>query len=548
MRKCLTLLAFLSASLAGVLYAQVGVGTTSPQAAFDITSTTQGILIPRIALTSRIVQAPVVNPQGGAVATSTLVYNTNTAGTAPNNVVPGFYYWSGSQWMAIAGSTPPSSDTAWLTTGNAGTVSTTNFLGTTDAQNLVFRAGGANKFEIAHGTNQILASQPGAVSSPTYSWNAAPTYGFYMASGTNIRVATNGVNRLQFPDANQIHAMADGTAALPFYSWSNATGTGMFKVGNTTASQLGLSTAGSERVRITQTGNVGVGTTAPATVLEVNGALSLEEGIALTLVNGNNNNINLGTTPYSLYRITGPTTPFLINGVVPAASANGQIVTIENTTPNDMTLVHQSGTSTTANQILVPGSKNLILKGQYSTVTLQYNATQQKWIVKSYAGDVQQATQQNIYSVRGVTDITKASVTHPNPRVFTDMQDMTLTFTPKGSVVYVNFSAAGDLNTNGMPISNNILFQLVNASTPTTALAGMISVSSDFAEYNYGTLTAVASGWNVAMNMYPLPVTPGVPITLKVQWAAQGIVAGTANNLCATGAHFSHRSFTIIDP
>lgn len=544
MRKCLTLLAFLSASLAGALYAQVGVGTTSPQAAFDVTSTTQGILIPRVTLTSRIVQAPVVNPQGGAVATSTLVYNINTAGTAPNNVVPGFYYWSGSQWMAIAGSTPPSSDTAWLTTGNAGTVSTTNFLGTTDAQNLVFRAGGANKFEIAHGTNQILASQPGAVSSPTYSWNAAPTYGFYMASGTNIRVATNGVNRLQFPDANQIHAMADGTAALPFYSWSNATGTGMFKVGNTTASQLGLSTAGSERMRITQTGNVGVGTTAPATMLEVNGALSLEEGTALTLVNGNNNNINLGTTPYSLYRITGPTAPFLINGVVPAASANGQIVTIENTTPNDMTLAHQSGTSTAANQILVPGAKNLILKGQYSTVTLQYNATQQKWIVKSYAGDVQQTTQRDIYAVKGTTDISQSP-----DLTFYDMPEMTLTFTPKNSIVYVSFGASGDVEPStlfNISAGHNVSVRVMNVTAANRVEGGATSISTDYAYYS--NTHYIASGWSVSMNMFPVSVTPGVPNTIKLQWRSNstGSTHRTYNHV-ATASSFHHRSFTIMD-
>lgn len=548
MRTSMTLLALLGVGIMGVLQAQVGVGTTTPQAAFDVTSTTQGMLIPRVALTSRLVQAPVTNPQGGNVVTSTLVYNTATAGTAPNNVAPGFYYWSGTQWVAIAGSSAPPASDAWLVTGNTGTDPTTHFVGTTDDKDLVFRTNGNKKFTMASATNQILSAGSGAVSSPAYSWEASPTYGIYMASGTNIRIATAGTNRLQFPNAAQIHAMADGKADLPFYSWVNAPTTGMFKTGNFALAQLGLATNGVERLRITQDGNVGVGMTTPATKLEVAGALSLEEGAAITLANGINNNISLGAVPHSLYRITGPTAQFSITGIVPAASANGQLVTLENTTNRDMILVHQSGGSLAANQFLIPGADNLVLKGQYATVTLQYNATQQKWIVKSYAGAAQQATPQTIYSVRGTTDITKNSVTHPSPRVYTDMDDMTLTFTPKGSVVYINFSAAGDLNTDVMPISNNILFQLVNASAPTTALAGMISVTSDYAEYNSGWNSAVASGWNVAMNMYPLPVTPGVPITLKIQWAAQGIVAGTANNLCATGAHFSHRSFTIIDP
>ncbi|NLL29082.1 MAG: hypothetical protein GX259_09820 [Bacteroidales bacterium] len=84
----------------------VGIGTTSPHAtaALDITATNKGLLIPRIALSSTTIAAPVTTP-----ATGLLVYNTATAGTAPNNVVPGFYYWDGTKWVQVgAGSAAPS--------------------------------------------------------------------------------------------------------------------------------------------------------------------------------------------------------------------------------------------------------------------------------------------------------------------------------------------------------------------------------------------------------------------------------------------------------
>lgn len=32
-------------------------------------------------------------------ATGLIVYNTNSNGTAPNNVVPGYYFWNGSAWI-----------------------------------------------------------------------------------------------------------------------------------------------------------------------------------------------------------------------------------------------------------------------------------------------------------------------------------------------------------------------------------------------------------------------------------------------------------------
>lgn len=93
----------------------------------------RGLLVPRVALTATNVAAPVVGP-----AASLLVYNTATAGAAPNNVVPGYYYWSGTAWLRFA-----TAGDGWLTTGNAGTTAGTNFIGTTDPTDWVIKTGGA---------------------------------------------------------------------------------------------------------------------------------------------------------------------------------------------------------------------------------------------------------------------------------------------------------------------------------------------------------------------------------------------------------------------
>lgn len=77
-------------------YAQVGINNTNPEAQLDITATDKGVLIPRVSLTSLSTASPVVNPTGGALATSTLVYNSNaTLGV-------GFYYWNGTKWIKLA--------------------------------------------------------------------------------------------------------------------------------------------------------------------------------------------------------------------------------------------------------------------------------------------------------------------------------------------------------------------------------------------------------------------------------------------------------------
>jgi hypothetical protein len=90
--------------LAGIVNAQsVGINSdgSSPDASamLDIKSTTKGFLPPRIALTAINSASPVTTPAAGL-----LVYNTATAGTAPNNVVPGYYYWNGTAWMVLVSS------------------------------------------------------------------------------------------------------------------------------------------------------------------------------------------------------------------------------------------------------------------------------------------------------------------------------------------------------------------------------------------------------------------------------------------------------------
>ena len=82
MKQFFTLLA--AVLLTAITSAQVGVGTTTPDAssALDITSTTKGLLIPRMTETQRdAISSP---------ATGLMIYQTD--GTA------GFYYYNGSSW------------------------------------------------------------------------------------------------------------------------------------------------------------------------------------------------------------------------------------------------------------------------------------------------------------------------------------------------------------------------------------------------------------------------------------------------------------------
>lgn len=141
-----------------VTFSQVGINTTNPNAMMDVSSTNNGVLIPRVALTSITDATTVVNPAGGALTTSTLVYNTATAGISPNNIIPGFYYWNNtlSKWIPIAGKP------GWELEGNSGIttpadplaygISTLaaneNFIGTKDANDVVFATDNIERMRI----------------------------------------------------------------------------------------------------------------------------------------------------------------------------------------------------------------------------------------------------------------------------------------------------------------------------------------------------------------------------------------------------------------
>ncbi|WP_417237434.1 hypothetical protein [Bizionia paragorgiae] len=84
--------------IASPAFAQVGIGTTTPKGQLDLSTTTMGLVYPKIALTATNVESPVINPNGGALEPGTVVYNTSLTQTGTYDVTPGLYVWDGSKW------------------------------------------------------------------------------------------------------------------------------------------------------------------------------------------------------------------------------------------------------------------------------------------------------------------------------------------------------------------------------------------------------------------------------------------------------------------
>lgn len=77
-----------------------GIGTTipHPSAKLEIAASSKGLLPPRVALQSLADAATIPSPAAGLV-----VYNTATAGSPPLHVMPGYYFFNGSNWLRIGG-------------------------------------------------------------------------------------------------------------------------------------------------------------------------------------------------------------------------------------------------------------------------------------------------------------------------------------------------------------------------------------------------------------------------------------------------------------
>ena len=332
-------------------YSQVGINTTDPKAQLEIQSSNQaspsntdGLLIPKVDA------FPVTNPT--AAQQGMLVYLTTTVGVNS----PGFYYWDNttSAWIPIGNN----SNLGWNLTGNTGTNPSVNFIGTMDAQDLVFKrnnviSGKISTFNTSLGFSSLLTNSSG---STAFGYTALQLNSGNNNSGFGNQVlrsvGTGGFN--SGFGANTMRNITSGT---------NNTGMGF--------EALLANTEGNYNTAVGSEADVAANNLSNTTAIGANAQVGASNSMVLGSINGVNGatadvNVGIGTTtPQDKLHVVGNIRMADGNeaaGRIMVSDANGTASWEDVSVASGWGLIGNTGTNPSTNFIGTTDNQDVIFK------------------------------------------------------------------------------------------------------------------------------------------------------------------------------------------
>ncbi len=330
----------------------------------------------------------------GATGTNGITGVTGVTGVTGSTGITGSTGATG-----MTGATGADLGTHWTVTGNAGTLPATNFIGTTDNQDFVFKTNATEKMRVLSGGFVGIGT---AVPDAEFEVVSTATFNPHGIIGTEY-------NSSSVSDSHLWLRKARGTPSVPLAVMANdelgslkfrghngiifptnfdqteivAIASENFSPGSNGSFLKFLTTpngnnSGSERMRIDHNGKVGIGTASPNTRLDIAGDIATKENSIV--LSGNSNNVAIGN--FTFIRITGPTANYDITGF--AGGTDGKMLIVVNNTGFSVNFKDANAGSLANNQLLLNNNADITLAKNGGAVFI-YSAALSKWFLVGHA-------------------------------------------------------------------------------------------------------------------------------------------------------------------
>ncbi len=289
MKKILQLYFLILITYSASFAQNIGINATgaapAATAMLDISSTTSGLLVPRMTTAQR---TAITSPALGL-----LVYDTTLGG---------FWYYDGTTWIPLLINT-----TGWNVTGNNVT-NTNNIMGSLNNQPVRLFSNNVERMRIINGSNgEVVLNQPGAfayysgdIFSAYANGNNYAVNGYISGTGSgisgffeNTSTGTNSTGVLTIATGTGYGLYADATATNRpgiFGASSAATGTAIIGLGNNLATYYTLTGGSGGAFTSSNSGVYGFGSTATA-----NGGIFVGNNTTASTLTGGTGSASTGT-------------------------------------------------------------------------------------------------------------------------------------------------------------------------------------------------------------------------------------------------------------